>query len=129
MQRRDACSLHRLDGPIGVSIASLRGAGLVVTIHGRGAFEGGRRYALLFTAAEGGAAGWSLPASAVSANTLIWPVPTDAAGAGRVADLLRGGTVAVAGLESRLAPTSLPPAGPAAEIFFQCGANAFGPAC
>jgi hypothetical protein len=124
LHRADACSIHRLDGPIGVSVASLRGAGLVITIHGRGAFEGGRRYGLRFAGADGD--GWTLPVSAVNANTLVWAVPTDAQGHRRVADLLRGGTVSVAELED-LAPTRLPPAGAAADDFFRCGEGAFGP--
>jgi hypothetical protein len=124
LQRADACSIHRLDGPIGVSVASLRGAGLVITIHGRGAFEGGRRYGLRFAGADGAA--WTLPVSAVNANTLVWAVPADGLGHRRVADLLRGGMVSVAELED-LPPTRLPPAGSAADDFFRCGEGAFGP--
>jgi hypothetical protein len=124
LHRADACSIHRLDGPIGVSVASLRGAGLVITIHGRGAFEGGRRYGLRFVGTDGGS--WTLPVSAVNANTLVWAVPTDGLGHTRVADLLRGGTMSVAELEG-LAPTRLPPAGAAADDFFRCGEGAFGP--
>ena len=125
VQRRDACGLHRLDGPIGVSVAGLRGAGLAVTVHGRGAFEGGRRYELRFSGGAG--TDWTVRAQAVSADTLVWAVPEDRSGSARVADLLRGGSLAVAGAGTIIGPAQLPPAGAAADRFLRCGEAVFGP--
>lgn len=127
VRRRDACGLHRLDGPIGVSVAGLRGAGLAVTVHGRGAFERGRRYELRFAGdGPGAAAAWTAGAQAVSADMLVWAVPEDPSGSARVADLLRGGSLAVAAAGTIAGQTRLPPAGIAAERFLRCGETVFG---